>query len=508
MKLHKQTTHLIAAQPRGQKYDKALEWGVEVVRDSWLYQVAQTGRIEPLDTHRHISEVVDNSSKAEEGNPDAMDIDQPPPIPDEGVSVGDKPGVVATTTASAAAAASSQSRKEKERARAAEEGEKENVDLKMSRSASRSGTGMEGERAPSVPRSQSQKVTRARDAKTPTDDVLALANVLSPPRNATQRRLNGVQIKHEETQTGAKEEPLSLPRQDSSAKGDALPSVPSSGLKPSVSALQKLGLDSPSRGIGRTASAPDESPSLGRTREREARGDKSVEVSRSASVSAVPNTATGVTGTGSSSSGLAASNKVSEVSDIMRLLDGPDESMSATNHDGLAKDPTAQLAKSSSAVSNAVNKIIRRGRPSTRLRTSTNSGIISTPRHSAQGHAGDISGDTTMDTTMMFTPSPTGSRTSRGTGVGREMSGTPGLGDDVDMELGAGYAGAGARSSRSMGFGGGMGAPGMGFGADPAEESVRVDYVDPAAEKEKKRMFEQFKRNEKERAKKARMGNA
>jgi hypothetical protein len=199
---------------------------------------------------------------------------------------------------------------------------------------------------------------------------------------------------------------------------------------------------------------------------------------------------------------------VSEVSDIMRLLDGPDESMSATNHDGLAKDPTAQLAKSSSAVSNAVNKIIRRGRPSTRLRTSTNSGIISTPRHSAQGHAGDISGDTTMDTTMMFTPSPTGSRTSRGTGVGREMSGTPGLGDDVDMELGAEYAGAGARSSRSMGFGGGMGAPGMGFGADPAEESVRVDYVDPAAEKEKKRMFEQFKRNEKERAKKARMGNA
>jgi DNA replication regulator DPB11 len=56
LKLSKQTTHLVCAQPAGQKYDKALEWGVSVVRDSWLLAMGQSGQLEPEDDHRHSKE--------------------------------------------------------------------------------------------------------------------------------------------------------------------------------------------------------------------------------------------------------------------------------------------------------------------------------------------------------------------------------------------------------------------------------------------------------------------
>lgn len=510
LKLHKQTTHLIAAQPKGQKYDKALEWGVDVVRDTWLYRAAETGWMDGVEDHRHPSQV---QSEPAEAVPGGMDIDDPPAPATNADLRAQRSSVVApAVTPIASTTHSTQIKKERESQRAVEEGEKENVDTSMSRSASRSATsaGTEAERVASRSQSQSQKGGRGRDGKTPTADTTnaALANVLSPPRNATQRRLNGADrdVKAEETQTVAKEEPQSLPLRNTAQPVAA--SVPSSNLKTSVSALQKLGLESPSRAIGRTASAPDESPSLTRRKERATRGKEPAEMARSASVSAVPATSTGPLGTGSSASGLGASSKVSEVSDIMRLLVDPDESMAAAEKD---QEAAGKTKPSSAAVNNAINKMVRRGRPSTRLRTST-SGAISTPRSST--HIGDVSGDTTMDTTHMFTPSPTGSRASRsewGGGGGRETSGTPGLGEDYDMEGGEregariGAAPISAGTAKGSGMGTGMG---IGMGLDPMEESVRVDYVDPAGEKERRRMFEQYRRLERERAKKARMEGA
>lgn len=52
-KLNRRTTHLVCAAPAGQKYDKATEWGVKIVRDSWLWTMGQTGSIDPVEEHAH-----------------------------------------------------------------------------------------------------------------------------------------------------------------------------------------------------------------------------------------------------------------------------------------------------------------------------------------------------------------------------------------------------------------------------------------------------------------------
>lgn len=44
---------MVCAQPSGQKYEKALEWGVTVVRDSWLLAMGRSGNREPEDEHWH-----------------------------------------------------------------------------------------------------------------------------------------------------------------------------------------------------------------------------------------------------------------------------------------------------------------------------------------------------------------------------------------------------------------------------------------------------------------------
>ncbi|KAL1411271.1 protein kinase activating protein dpb11 [Vanrija albida] len=52
-RLNKQTTHLVCAAPAGLKYDKAREWGLTVVRDSWLWTMGRTGVMEPASAHAH-----------------------------------------------------------------------------------------------------------------------------------------------------------------------------------------------------------------------------------------------------------------------------------------------------------------------------------------------------------------------------------------------------------------------------------------------------------------------
>lgn len=53
VKLNRQTTHLVCAIPAGQKYDKSLEWGVSVVRDTWLFAMGRSATIEAEEKHRH-----------------------------------------------------------------------------------------------------------------------------------------------------------------------------------------------------------------------------------------------------------------------------------------------------------------------------------------------------------------------------------------------------------------------------------------------------------------------
>ncbi len=55
IKLSRQTTHLVSAASSGQKYDKSIEWGVSVVRDSWLFAMGQSGQLHPEADHRHDS---------------------------------------------------------------------------------------------------------------------------------------------------------------------------------------------------------------------------------------------------------------------------------------------------------------------------------------------------------------------------------------------------------------------------------------------------------------------
>ncbi|WWD15806.1 hypothetical protein CI109_100230 [Kwoniella shandongensis] len=53
VKLNRQTTHLVSVPTVGQKVEKAREWGVIVVKDTWLITMARTGKLEPDENHRH-----------------------------------------------------------------------------------------------------------------------------------------------------------------------------------------------------------------------------------------------------------------------------------------------------------------------------------------------------------------------------------------------------------------------------------------------------------------------
>ncbi|KAK8869919.1 hypothetical protein IAR55_000487 [Kwoniella newhampshirensis] len=53
VKLNRQTTHLVSVPNVGQKVEKAREWGVAVVKDSWLVTMARTGQLEPEENHKH-----------------------------------------------------------------------------------------------------------------------------------------------------------------------------------------------------------------------------------------------------------------------------------------------------------------------------------------------------------------------------------------------------------------------------------------------------------------------
>ena len=55
IKLTRETTHLVSALPAGQKYEKALEWGVSVIRDTWLFAMGRSGQRQPEAEHRHVA---------------------------------------------------------------------------------------------------------------------------------------------------------------------------------------------------------------------------------------------------------------------------------------------------------------------------------------------------------------------------------------------------------------------------------------------------------------------
>lgn len=66
-KLGKQTTHLVCLQTKGQKYEKALEWGVHVVRPEWLVDMAKTGRMGREAAFKHGTEVKVDLEQGESG---------------------------------------------------------------------------------------------------------------------------------------------------------------------------------------------------------------------------------------------------------------------------------------------------------------------------------------------------------------------------------------------------------------------------------------------------------
>ncbi|WVR05087.1 hypothetical protein IAU60_002099 [Kwoniella sp. DSM 27419] len=93
VKLNRQTTHLISVLNTGQKVVKAREWGVEVMKDTWLMTMARTGVIEPESPHRHqpglpaierlasgkASDLTANMSTVSE-LPDSSDFARRPPV--------------------------------------------------------------------------------------------------------------------------------------------------------------------------------------------------------------------------------------------------------------------------------------------------------------------------------------------------------------------------------------------------------------------------------------------
>ncbi|KAK4687729.1 DNA replication regulator DPB11, partial [Tremellales sp. Uapishka_1] len=57
MTLNRKTSHLVCGSPTGQKYEKGLEWGVQVVQDSWLLAIGRSGMVEPENEHRHLAKL-------------------------------------------------------------------------------------------------------------------------------------------------------------------------------------------------------------------------------------------------------------------------------------------------------------------------------------------------------------------------------------------------------------------------------------------------------------------
>ncbi|WWC85363.1 uncharacterized protein L201_000226 [Kwoniella dendrophila CBS 6074] len=51
IKLNRQTSHLITVATTGQKVEKAREWGVKVMKESWLVAMGRSGQIEPEEEH-------------------------------------------------------------------------------------------------------------------------------------------------------------------------------------------------------------------------------------------------------------------------------------------------------------------------------------------------------------------------------------------------------------------------------------------------------------------------
>lgn len=51
--LNRQTTHLICAKAEGQKYERAHDWGLKVLKHEWLLAMGRSGRVEPTDAYRH-----------------------------------------------------------------------------------------------------------------------------------------------------------------------------------------------------------------------------------------------------------------------------------------------------------------------------------------------------------------------------------------------------------------------------------------------------------------------
>lgn len=45
------TTHIVMGTPKANKREKALEWGVKVVRESWVWAMGKEGRIAPVEEH-------------------------------------------------------------------------------------------------------------------------------------------------------------------------------------------------------------------------------------------------------------------------------------------------------------------------------------------------------------------------------------------------------------------------------------------------------------------------
>ncbi|RXK38351.1 hypothetical protein M231_04393 [Tremella mesenterica] len=78
VKLNRQTTHLVCAAPSGQKYEKALEWGVSVVQCTWLLTMAETGVLVNDTDHRHssVTKIDPNTNTNPEPSTSQLALDQ------------------------------------------------------------------------------------------------------------------------------------------------------------------------------------------------------------------------------------------------------------------------------------------------------------------------------------------------------------------------------------------------------------------------------------------------
>lgn len=44
-------THIVVAAPEGKKFDTAKQWGLSIVKSSWVWTMAHEGRIDPVEQH-------------------------------------------------------------------------------------------------------------------------------------------------------------------------------------------------------------------------------------------------------------------------------------------------------------------------------------------------------------------------------------------------------------------------------------------------------------------------